>query len=123
MALFSSSVHQSDRRLDAQREQTKPEHRAFVLKDVSPLLPNPLQLQTPLSHIDRHNLPIIAFLDLSANLRLINLIATSSELFFAVAGLSNCHRLDLVSTVPLHSTLLHFTLRYGLLVESVGDRT
>jgi hypothetical protein len=56
-------------------------------------------------NVNRHNLAMIAFLDLLAHLRLINLIATSSKLFFAVAGLSYCHRLDLVSTLPLYFNL------------------
>jgi hypothetical protein len=55
--------------------------------------------------VNRHYLAMIAFLDLLAHLRFINLITTSSKLFFAVAGLSNCHRLDLVSTVPLYFNL------------------
>jgi hypothetical protein len=53
----------------------------------------------------RHYLAMITFLDLLAHLRLVNLITTSSKLFFAVAGLANCHRLDLVSTVPLYLNL------------------
>jgi hypothetical protein len=38
---------------------------------------------------------MIAFLDLRTHLRFIDLIATSGKLFFAVAGLSYCHWLDL----------------------------
>jgi hypothetical protein len=56
-------------------------------------------------NIDRHYLAMIAVLNLLAHLRLINLITTSSKLFFAVAGLSDCHWLDLVSTVPLYFNL------------------
>ncbi|BAG03778.1 unknown protein [Microcystis aeruginosa NIES-843] len=55
--------------------------------------------------VDRHNSAMITFLNLGAHLRFINLIATSGKLFFAVAGLSNCHRFDLFSTMPLHFTL------------------
>jgi hypothetical protein len=56
-------------------------------------------------NIYRHDLTMIAFLDLLAHLGLINLIATSSKLFFPVTGLSNYHRLDLVATVPLYFSL------------------
>jgi hypothetical protein len=44
---------------------------------------------------------MIAFLNLLAHLILINLIATSSKFFFAVAGELNSHRLDLISTLSL----------------------
>jgi hypothetical protein len=57
-------------------------------------------------NIDRHYLAMIAFFDLLAHLRFINLITTSRKLFFAVAGLSNCHRLDLVSLYPFILTWL-----------------
>jgi hypothetical protein len=49
--------------------------------------------------VDRNNSAMVAFFDLLAHVRLINLITTSSKFFFAVAGLSNCHRLDLASTI------------------------
>jgi hypothetical protein len=38
-------------------------------------------------------------------LRFINLITTSSEFFFAVAGLTNCHLLDPVATFALYFNL------------------
>jgi hypothetical protein len=56
--------------------------------------------------INCHNLAMITFLNLLAHLRLVNLIATSSKLFFAVAGLSNCHWFDLVSNEPLHFSFI-----------------
>jgi hypothetical protein len=64
-----------------------------------------INLKRPGFNVDPHYLAMIAFLDLLAHLRFINLITTSSELLFAVAGLSNWHRLDLVSTVSLYFNL------------------
>jgi hypothetical protein len=65
--------------------------------------------------VDRHNLAMIALFNLLTHLRLINLIATLSKFFFAVAGLPNRHRFDLCSTflfyfnVDVHvSYLLNF---------------
>jgi hypothetical protein len=62
-------------------------------------------LKSPGFNIDRHNLPVIAFFDLLTNLWLIQSIAVLGEFFFAISGLSNCHRLDLVSTIPLDFSL------------------
>jgi hypothetical protein len=56
-------------------------------------------------NVDRYNLPIIVCFNLRAHLFFVNFVSTSSKLFFAIAGLSNCHRLDLVSTVPLYFNL------------------
>jgi hypothetical protein len=63
------------------------------------------QFKSSSLNVNRHDFPMIAFLNLLTHLRLINLITTSSKLFFAIAGLSNYHRLDLVSTVPLYFSL------------------
>jgi hypothetical protein len=51
---------------------------------------------------------MIAFLDLRTHLRFIDLIATSGKLFFAVTGLSYCHRLDLSFNI-----FLQFNPRVG----------
>jgi hypothetical protein len=61
--------------------------------------------KAPVSISIRHNFATIAFLDVGAHLRFINLIAPSSEFFFAVTELINCHEIDLVSTVPLYFSL------------------
>jgi hypothetical protein len=54
-------------------------------------------------NIDRHDLAMITFFDLWANLRLINLITPSSKLFFAVAGLGiNLRRDKLYSGLSGH---------------------
>jgi hypothetical protein len=42
-------------------------------------------------NVDRHNFPMAAWLDLWANLSLINLIAPPSKLFFTVSRLSDRH--------------------------------
>lgn len=55
-------------------------------------------LKLPSFNVNHHYLAMIALLDLSACLRFINLIATLCKFFFAVAGLSNCHRLNLIAT-------------------------
>ena len=51
--------------------------------------------------INRHNLAMIAWLDLATHLSLINRIATSGELLFAIPELSECHGFAGVSTWPL----------------------
>ena len=48
--------------------------------------------------VDRHYLPMIAFFDLLAHLCLIKCIAALGKFFFAVSGLSDCHRTDFVAT-------------------------
>jgi hypothetical protein len=70
-------------------------------------------------NIDRHYLAMIAFLDLLAHLRLINLVTTSGKLFFAIAGLSNCHRLDLVSTITLARTTLQVSGKLELCLPAI----
>jgi hypothetical protein len=58
-----------------------------------------INLKVSSFNVDRHNSAIIPFLDLRTHLSFINLIATSSKLFFAVEGLSSCYRLDLGSKI------------------------
>ena len=41
---------------------------------------------------NRHNLPMIAFFDLGTNLGFIECIAALGKFFFAISGLSDCHR-------------------------------
>jgi hypothetical protein len=48
--------------------------------------------------INRHNLAMIAWLYLTTHLSLINRIARSGELLFAIPGLSECHRFAPAST-------------------------
>jgi hypothetical protein len=48
--------------------------------------------------IDRDNLAPIGLLNLRADFRLIKRIPTLSKLFFAISGLSDCHRFDLAAT-------------------------
>jgi hypothetical protein len=55
--------------------------------------------------VDRYNLAMIPLLNLRSHLRLIECIAPLGKLFFATSGLSNCHSLNLVSTVLLHFSL------------------
>jgi hypothetical protein len=108
-------VRQSDERHDSQSEQPKAGHQARARKVVESqpsYHPQAQMLQfqyrsQSVALANRYYLAMIALLDLLAHLRLVNLITTSSKLFFAVAGLSNCHRLDLVSTEPLY-----FSSRY-----------
>jgi hypothetical protein len=66
--------------------------------------------------VDRHNLAMIAFLNLGPHLRFINLIAPSSELFFTVAGLSDCHGLALVlSSFLILTGAIPSKLRFALI--------
>jgi hypothetical protein len=60
------------------------------------------KFKAPCLDIDRHNPAMITVFDLLANLSFIDLVATSSKFFFAVAELINCHGLDLISTLSLH---------------------
>jgi hypothetical protein len=60
-------------------------------------------------NVDRYNPPMIVCFDLRAHLRFVDFVSTSSKLFFAVAGLSNCHRLDLVATEPLYFSSIDAT--------------
>jgi hypothetical protein len=67
------------------------------------------KLQARVLQLEFYDSTMIAFLDLVTHLRLVNLIATSGKIFFALAGLSNCHWLDLDSTLPsVLALLLHY---------------
>jgi hypothetical protein len=52
--------------------------------------------------IDRDNLVPMDLLNLKPDFRFIERIPPLGKLFFAVAGLANCHQFDLVATIPLH---------------------
>jgi hypothetical protein len=56
--------------------------------------------------IDRNNLVPMGLLNLKPNFGFIERIPPLGKLFLAVAGLSNCHQLDLIATVPLYFNLL-----------------
>jgi hypothetical protein len=58
--------------------------------------------------VDRDNLAVVAFLNLLAYLRFINLIAASSKFFFAVPGLSDCHQFYLAAICPFYFSLRHY---------------
>jgi hypothetical protein len=50
-------------------------------------------------NVDRDYLAIVSFFDLRPHLRYIKLIAASSKFLFAIAGLANCHKFDLINNV------------------------
>jgi hypothetical protein len=61
--------------------------------------------KSPTFNVNRHNPPMMGCFDLRSNLRIVDFMSTSSKLFFAISGLSNCHWIDLVSTVPFYFNL------------------
>jgi hypothetical protein len=56
----------------------------------------------PSLDVDRDHLSMIAFLDLSAHRCLIERITALGKFFFAISGLSDCHRFALATTLLLH---------------------
>jgi hypothetical protein len=48
--------------------------------------------------IDRDNLALMILLDLEPDFGLIERIPPLGKLFFAISGLSDCHRIDLAAT-------------------------
>jgi hypothetical protein len=71
------------------------------MRPVDRLQPQRLQSQCGSRSValaNRHNLPMIAFLNLSAHLRLIECIAALGKFFFAISGLSDRHGVDLTAT-------------------------
>jgi hypothetical protein len=48
--------------------------------------------------VDRYNLALMILLDLEPNFGLIERIPPLGKLFFAISGLSDCHRVDLAAT-------------------------
>jgi hypothetical protein len=51
--------------------------------------------------VDGDYFAVIAFFNVGTYLRVVDFVAASGKLFFAVAGLSNFHGLDLVSRLPV----------------------
>jgi hypothetical protein len=56
-------------------------------------------------NIDCHNFALISHFDLLPNAGFIERLPTLSHFFFAITSLANCHRVDLIATLPIHFTL------------------
>jgi hypothetical protein len=62
-------------------------------------------LKSSTFNVDCDNPPMIICFDFRAHPIFVDFVSTLSKLFLAVAGLSNCHQLDLISTVLSYCSL------------------
>ena len=105
IVLFWGCVRQSDQLPDVQCEQTRSEDRTFWRGDVLMRLVDRRRLQKiqfrcrsrSVALANHDNFPVISGFNLRSYFWFVQGIAALGKFFFAISGLSDCHRTDLAA--------------------------